>query len=128
MGTSRVLALSMSLVILTSCSSESKNEPRESEMEVQLSETESTPETRDNHAVLESEDILFEGRGKVVKLIANGRFIEIDHEDIAGYMSAMSMLFPVADTSLIHGITPEDSIRFQISGNGEILQISRITD
>ncbi len=118
----------MSLVILTSCSSESEIERLNSDTALGISETESTAETQGNQAVLETEDILFEGRGKVVKLIANGRFIEIDHEDIAGYMSAMSMLFPVADTSMIHGITPEDSIRFQISGNGEILQISRIAD
>ena len=127
-GISRAFALGMSLVILTSCSSESKFDPRISETELQISETESSTETQGTKAVLDTEDNLFEGRGKVVRLIANGSFIEIDHEDIVGYMAAMSMMFPVADTSMIHGITPDDSVHFQISGRGEVLLISRIAD
>ncbi len=116
----------MSLVILTSCSSESDTERLKSVTELRSSETESVAETPDGNLVPDKETRSYEGRGKVIRLIAGSTFIEINHEDIPGYMSAMSMLFPVADASMIHGITPDDSVRFQISGSGEILQISRI--
>jgi len=64
------------------------------------------------------------GRGKVVKLIAGGSFIELDHGNIPGYMSAMSMLFAVAYRSTVRGIAMDDSARFQISDRGEILKIN----
>lgn len=115
----QVVAFSLSLLLFASCSSEPDNRFPKSEVE-------DATETLSGNAGLESEADLFQGRGKVLRLIANGTFVELDHEDIPGYMSAMSMLFPIADTSMIRRIATGDSVRFQISGGGEILQISRI--
>lgn len=118
-GMARASAFCISVFVLASCSSE--QDTRHSERVVQ-----ETVEITSGSLDSDSQSDLFYGRGKVVKVIASGSFIELDHGDIPDYMSAMSMLFPVADTSIIHGIAVDDSVRFQISGDGALLQISRI--
>jgi cytochrome c6 len=60
----------------------------------------------------------------VVKLIdlANGK-ITIDHEDIAGYMSAMQMNEAVGDKSILETIKIGDKVNFEIERTGEKIVI-----
>ena len=56
----------------------------------------------------------FEARG-VVKVITESRsYVNIDHEDIPGYMDAMAMFFTVRDSTVLDGISVNDSVRFTI--------------
>ena len=54
----------------------------------------------------------FEGVGTVVA-VEEG-FVLIDHEDIPGFMDAMTMSFPVGDASLLSGIEATDRVRFRV--------------
>jgi protein SCO1/2 len=56
----------------------------------------------------------FNARG-VVRQIADDRSkVTIQHEAIAGYMSAMTMEFNVKDTNELNGISPSDEITFKL--------------
>lgn len=48
----------------------------------------------------------------------------IAHDDIPGFMAAMTMPFALADTSLARSLTPGDSIRFVFTSgeNGVVVQ------
>ena len=56
----------------------------------------------------------YSARG-VVRQIADDRHkVTIQHEDIPGYMSAMTMEFTVKDTNELNGISPSDEITFKL--------------
>lgn len=62
----------------------------------------------------------FDVRGVVVELPAGGRELVVRHEEIPGYMSAMTMGFSVRDPGELRGIAPGDSIAFRLRvGNDE---------
>ena len=58
-------------------------------------------------------DIL-EGEGLVEKVIVPDRRLVIAHEDIPGFMDAMTMSFEVNKPSLLHRFKPGDRIRFTL--------------
>lgn len=68
----------------------------------------------------------FEGRGVVKSVMPNREHIIVDHEDIPGFMSAMSMPFALKDTSLATGLSPGDSIRFSVEVDGPYIHLTRI--
>ncbi len=56
----------------------------------------------------------YSARG-VVRQIADDRHkVTIQHEEIPGYMSAMTMEFTVKDTNELNGISPSDEITFKL--------------
>lgn len=68
----------------------------------------------------------YEGRGVVKSVMPNREHIIVDHEDIPGFMSAMSMPFALRDTSLAAGLSPGDSIRFTVEVDGPYVHLIRI--
>jgi protein SCO1/2 len=56
----------------------------------------------------------FDARGVVRQIADDRRKATIQHEAIAGYMSAMTMEFNVKDTNELNGISPSDEITFKL--------------
>lgn len=56
----------------------------------------------------------FEVTGRVTGTTAERDMLIVKHDEIEGYMGAMTMPFIVPDSNLIDGIAPGDSIRFTI--------------
>jgi len=54
------------------------------------------------------------GEGKVVAVVFEGEQIVIDHEEIKGFMDAMTMGYKVSSTALLKGLKPGDRVRFTI--------------
>jgi protein SCO1/2 len=56
----------------------------------------------------------YDARGVVREIAADLYSVTIQHAAIAGYMSAMTMEFPVKDTNELKGIAPSDEITFKL--------------
>jgi protein SCO1/2 len=56
----------------------------------------------------------YDARGVVRDIAADRRRVTIQHEDIPGYMSSMTMEFSVKDTNELNGISPSDEITFKL--------------
>ena len=54
------------------------------------------------------------GEGVVEKVVVPDRRIVVAHEDIPGFMDAMTMSFEVNKPSLLHKLKPGDHIRFTL--------------
>ena len=54
----------------------------------------------------------YETQGEVRRIEADARSITIAHEDVPGYMPAMTMPFAVEDLALLEGIEVGDQVRF----------------
>ncbi len=54
------------------------------------------------------------GEGIVEKVVVPDRRIVVAHEDIPGFMDAMTMSFEVNKPSLLHTLKPGDHIRFTL--------------
>jgi len=52
--------------------------------------------------------------GTVVEVQAPEKYVEIQHQDIPGYMRAMTMPFDVKDTNELNGLGPGDKVVFQM--------------
>lgn len=57
---------------------------------------------------------VFQVKGVVEKLEADGRTVVIQHEAISNYMSAMTMPFEVKDTRELIGLSPGDVVAFRM--------------
>ena len=57
---------------------------------------------------------LVSGVGKIVALVPESQQIVVDHEEIKGFMDAMTMGYKVSSNSLLKGLKPGDKIRFAI--------------
>lgn len=53
---------------------------------------------------------MYEIKGAVVAVDPAAKTVELDHEEIAGYMRAMRMTYPVADAKLLEGLSAGDSV------------------
>jgi protein SCO1/2 len=53
-------------------------------------------------------------KGTVQEIKPGGRTVIIDHEEIPGYMPAMTMPFTVKDTNELAGINPRDILQFRM--------------
>lgn len=67
----------------------------------------------------------YEGVGVVVGFMAEKAYINIKHETIAGFMDAMTMPFPVPDSTLVEGIEVGDSIAFRITASGTLQAVEK---
>ena len=54
------------------------------------------------------------GEGKVIALVPGSHQIVVDHEEIKGFMDAMTMGYNVNSPSLLKGLKPGDKVRFTI--------------
>ena len=54
------------------------------------------------------------GEGIVEKVVSPDRRVVVAHEDIPGFMAAMTMSFEVNKPSLLHKLKPGDRIRFTL--------------
>ena len=68
----------------------------------------------------------YHGVGIVKGLDPKVPAIEIKHEDIAGLMPAMQMLFPVTDGELLNGLAVNDRIDFTVEHNADEMKITAI--
>jgi Cu/Ag efflux protein CusF len=57
---------------------------------------------------------LVSGIGKVIALVPETQEIVVDHEEIKGFMDAMTMGYKVNPTSLLKTVKPGDKVRFTI--------------
>lgn len=58
---------------------------------------------------------VYEGRG-VIKAFGEGKkSVKISHEDIAGYMKAMTMPFAVKEPAVLDGLAEGDAITFSFT-------------
>jgi len=55
--------------------------------------------------------------------LARGK-ISIDHDDIPGYMSPMSMTEPVSDKAMLSAVRPGDRVAFEIERTGADIVIT----
>ena len=54
------------------------------------------------------------GEGKVVAAVPSSSQVVVDHEEIKGFMDAMTMGYRVEPPSLLDGLKPGDQVRFTI--------------
>ncbi len=56
----------------------------------------------------------FQAEGQVISIAGDGTSVTIAHEDIQGFMPAMTMLFPVKDPAALAGIARNDLVQFEL--------------
>ncbi|REJ76353.1 MAG: hypothetical protein DWQ47_12155 [Acidobacteria bacterium] len=78
------------------------------------------PETRDDGTQI------YQASGIVKAVDENGKQITIDHGDIKGLMSAMTMDFRVADPSVLKGVSAGDNVDFELEKNGSEITLTKI--
>lgn len=62
----------------------------------------------------QAEKQLFVGHGVVEAVAINGKKVRIKHDEIPGFMQAMTMDFEVSDAAVLTGIAAEDAVEFTI--------------
>src|SRR6476620_5547051 len=56
----------------------------------------------------------FQVKGIVIEVTPEQKSVKIKHEDVPGYMQAMTMPFDVHDTNELAGLEPGDSVAFRM--------------
>ena len=57
-------------------------------------------------------------RGKVVSIDKSAKKLTVDHENIPGFMGAMTMPYPVKDERLLENLTPGDQVTANVVSSG----------
>ena len=57
------------------------------------------------------------GVGRVVALVPQNQEVVIDHEEIKGFMDAMTMGYKISSSALLKGVKPGDQVRFTLDTN-----------
>lgn len=58
---------------------------------------------------------VYDVTGKIVSLDPAKKVVTLDHEDIPGFMKAMTMEFPVSDAKLLNGLKAGDAVHGKIT-------------
>lgn len=66
------------------------------------------------------------GQGVVQKIVTDDRRVVIAHEDIPGFMAAMTMSFEVKHLDLLAQLTPGEKIRFTLEKTKDTLYLVAI--
>lgn len=67
------------------------------------------------------------GEGTIIGIRADKDIIIMKHGDIEGFMSAMTMGYPVASKALLEDLKPGDVIKFKIdTGHAKIIWLERL--
>lgn len=69
----------------------------------------------------------FDAEGAIVSLDPEKHLLTIAHGDIKGFMSSMTMAFPVASPELLQGIAPGDRVKFQLERTPTHLAVIALT-
>lgn len=69
----------------------------------------------------------FDAEGTIVSVDPGKHLMTIDHGDIKGLMSPMTMAFPVQSPALFTGITPSDRVRFTLERSPQGLAVVALT-
>lgn len=69
---------------------------------------------------------VYDVKGKVVSLDAAKKVVTLDHEDIPGFMKAMTMEFPVEDPKVLDGLKPGDAVQGKIKSEGGSYSITSL--
>jgi Cu/Ag efflux protein CusF len=69
----------------------------------------------------------FDAEGAVVSIDRDTHLLTIEHGDIKGLMSPMTMAFPVASPALIQGLVSGDQVRFTVEQSAQGLSIVALT-
>lgn len=64
--------------------------------------------------------------GRVAGIEDGGRTLFVEHEKIPGYMPAMTMPLPVADSSMTAPLAPGDAIQFRLAVSGDSAWIAAL--
>jgi len=94
-------------------------------------ETPQTPEAVETPAppvepIIYEDYPTYDGVGVVKSVAPEMERVIVDHEEIPGFMRAMTMPFLVDNPSLLEGIEPGDSIAFHLERKGQYYKITRI--
>lgn len=66
-------------------------------------------------------------KGQILAVNANARELTINHEDIAGFMPAMTMVYPVANAALLDGRTAGDLVSGTLEVSDSVGRIVALT-
>jgi protein SCO1/2 len=69
---------------------------------------------------------VYEVNGTVRGVDAAKGLVQIEHEEIPGFMPAMTMSFDVASADLLEGVTPGARVRFTLERSGTKLRITEL--
>jgi Cu/Ag efflux protein CusF len=58
----------------------------------------------------DAKEKIYDVKGKVVAVDVENKEVTLDHEEIAGHMTAMKMRFPVENAKLLEGIKAGDQV------------------
>jgi len=97
----RVIVMCLTALLLLGCQSQPSSQPQ-----AQSSKAESQAVKK------------YELRGTVVEVRKNQRILKVKHEEIPGYMRAMTMDFPVRDEAALAALAPGDRITAQLNVAG----------
>ncbi len=61
---------------------------------------------------------VYDVKGKIVSLDGGKKVVTLDHEDIPGFMKAMTMEFPVEDAKVLDGLKAGDAVQGKIKSEG----------
>lgn len=70
---------------------------------------------------------IFSGKGTVIAIVPDKHQLVLDHEEIKGFMGAMTMGYPVASEGLLKDLKAGDTVKFKIdAGKNEIVAVERL--
>ncbi len=69
---------------------------------------------------------VFDVRGRILGLEADGKTVRIAHEEIPGFMPAMEMPFTVRESSELRGLAAGDAVKFQLIVTKDDSWITRV--
>lgn len=69
----------------------------------------------------------YKSKGIIKKVDAENGKLTVDHEDIAGYMSAMEMTEPVKDKAMLESVKVGDKVDFEIERTGSKIIFTKLT-
>lgn len=69
----------------------------------------------------------FDAKGTIVAVDPDKGTVTIDHGEIKGLMSPMTMAFPLQSRELLQGITPGDRVAFQLRRTPQTLEVVALT-
>ncbi|QQS40181.1 MAG: copper-binding protein [Acidobacteriota bacterium] len=88
-------------------------------------ETSNAPETPGTETREDGTQI-YQVKGVVRGIDKNQKEIAIEHEEIPGFMSAMTMDFKVSDPAMLEDVAPGDKIDFELERKGTDLTVTKI--
>ena len=84
-----------------------------------------SPQPSEDTGTAAADDVTFyEGTGTVTKVLEG--HVQIEHDEIPGFMVAMTMSFEVADHSLLEGVEPGMDVSFRVAVADRSAVIDRI--